>query len=176
MAIGERIRFIRNLRGMTQKYLGTLVGFPEKTADIRLAQYEAGSRTPKEDLTKALAGALDVSPLALDVPDIDSYYGLMHTLFALEDRYGLTIETRDGEVLFRIDPRKGKDATRISELVCAWAAIAKKYHAGEISRDEYDKWRYYYPQYDDTQITAKVPSQELNDAMVKALKSRLNKD
>ena len=176
MAIGERIRFIRNLRGMTQKYLGTLVGFPEKTADIRMAQYEAGTRSPKEDLTKALAGALDVSPLALDVPDIDSYYGLMHTLFALEDRYGLTIETKDGEVLFRVDPRKGKDATRISELVCAWAAIAKKYHAGEISRDEYDKWRYYYPQYDDTQITAKVPSQELTDAMVKALKSRLNKD
>ena len=176
MAIGERIRFIRNLRGMTQKYLGTLVGFPEKTADIRMAQYEAGSRTPKEDLTKALAGALDVSPLALDVPDIDSYYGLMHTLFALEDRYGLTIETRDGEVLFRIDPRKGKDATRISELVCAWAAIAKKYHAGEISRDEYDKWRYYYPQYDDTQITAKVPSQKLSDAIVKAFRSTLKED
>ena len=170
MAIGERIRFIRNLRGMTQKYLGTLVGFPEKTADIRMAQYEAGTRTPKEDLTKALAGALDVSPLALNVPDIDSYFGLMHTLFALEDRYGLTIETRDGEFLFRVDPRKGKDAARISELVCAWAAIAEKYHAGEISRDEYDKWRYYYPQYDDTQITAKVPSQELNDALVKALK------
>ena len=173
MAIGERIRFIRNLRGMTQKYLGTLVGFPEKTADIRLAQYEAGTRTPKEDLTKALAGALDVSPLALDVPDIDSYFGLMHTLFALEDRYGLTIETRDREVLFRIDPRKGKDAARISELVCAWDAVAEKYHAGEISRDEYDKWRYYYPQYDDMQITAIVPSQELSDAMAKALKDKL---
>ncbi|MCI7741369.1 MAG: helix-turn-helix domain-containing protein [Clostridiales bacterium] len=176
MAIGERIRFIRNLRGMTQKYLGTLVGFPEKTADIRMAQYEAGTRTPKEDLTKALASALDVSPLALDVPDIDSYFGLMHTLFALEDRYGLTIETRDGEVLFRIDPRKGKDAARISELVCAWAAIAEKYHAGEISRDEYDKWRYYYPQYDDTQITAKVPSQKLSDAIVKAFRSTLKED
>ena len=170
MAIGERIRFIRNLRGMTQKYLGTLVGFPEKTADIRMAQYEAGTRTPKEDLTKALAGALDVSPLALDVPDIDSYFGLMHTLFALEDRYGLTIETRDGEVLFRVDPRKGKDAARTSELVCAWAAIAEKYHAGEISRDEYDKWRYYYPRYDGTQITAKLPSQELSDVLATALK------
>ena len=32
----------------------------------------------KKDLTRALAGALDVSPLALDVPDIDSYFGLMH--------------------------------------------------------------------------------------------------
>ena len=30
MAIGERIRFIRNLRGMTQKILGTAAGFPEK--------------------------------------------------------------------------------------------------------------------------------------------------
>ena len=176
MAIGERIHFFRTMRGMTQKYLGMALGFPEKSADVRLAQYENGSRTPKADVTAALAQVLDVSPKALDVPDIDSYTGLMHTLFDLEDRYGLTIETRDGEVLFRIDPRKGKDATRISELVCAWAAIAKKYHAGEISRDEYDKWRYYYPQYDDTQITTKVPSQELSDAMVKALKGKINKD
>ena len=34
MAIGERIRFFRNLKGMTQKYLGMQVGFPEKTASI----------------------------------------------------------------------------------------------------------------------------------------------
>ena len=105
MAIGERIRFIRNLRGMTQKYLGTLVGFPEKTADIRMAQYEAGTRTPKESLTKALASALEVSPLALNTPDIDTYLGLMHTLFALEDRYGLTIEKRDGETPGLLLPR-----------------------------------------------------------------------
>lgn len=36
MAIGERIRFFRNLRGMTQKWLGQAVGFPQKTADIRV--------------------------------------------------------------------------------------------------------------------------------------------
>ena len=54
MAIGERIRFFRNLCGMTQKYLGQVVGFPEKTADIRMAQYESGSRTPKADLTNKL--------------------------------------------------------------------------------------------------------------------------
>lgn len=170
MAIGERIRFIRNLRGMTQKYLGTLVGFPEKTADIRMAQYEAGTRTPKEDLTKALAGALEVSPLALDIPDIDSYLGLMHTLFALEDRYGLTIEDRDGEVVFRIDPRRGREAARISEMVCAWAPVAEKYRAGEITKEEYDKWRYNYPQYDSSRIWVKVPSQELSDVLVEALK------
>ena len=58
IAIGERIRFFRNLRGMTQKYLGQVVGFPEKTADIRMAQYESGSRTPKADLTNTLANGV----------------------------------------------------------------------------------------------------------------------
>lgn len=36
MAIGERIKYIRNLKNFTQKYLGQLIGFPEKTADIRI--------------------------------------------------------------------------------------------------------------------------------------------
>ena len=56
-----------------RKYLGTIVGFPERSADVRLAQYETGTRKPKAELTAALAQALDVSPHALDVPDIDSY-------------------------------------------------------------------------------------------------------
>ena len=64
MAIGERIKYIRNLKNFTQKYLGQLIGFPEKTADIRIAQYESGTRTPKADITKELAKALEVSPLA----------------------------------------------------------------------------------------------------------------
>lgn len=97
MAIGERLHFFRIMRGMTQKYLGTLVGFPDKSADVRLAQYETGSRKPKADLTAALAQVLDVSPQALDVPDIDSYIRLMHTLFTLEDIYGLPSAKQTGK-------------------------------------------------------------------------------
>ena len=54
----------------------------------------------------------------------------------------MTIEIRDGEVLFRFDPRKGKDAARISEMVYAWAPVAEKYRAGEIGKEEYDQRRY----------------------------------
>lgn len=176
MAIGERIRFFRNLRGMTQKYLGTVVGFPEKTADIRMAQYESGSRTPKADLTENLAGVLGVSPLALSVPDIDSYLGLMHTLFTLEDRYGLTIEKGENGVSMRVDPRKGKDATELFEMINAWAEQAEKYRKGDISREGYDKWRYNYPKYDETSGYVKVPSQELSDEMIEAFKNRLKND
>lgn len=60
-----------------------------------------------------------------------------------------------------------------TDRVYALAPVAEKYRAGEISKDEYDKWRYNYPQYGDTQIWAKVPSQEFSDAMVKAFKDRL---
>ena len=176
MAIGERIRFFRNLRGMTQKYLGQLVGFPEKTADIRMAQYESGSRTPKADLTESLAGALGVSPLALSVPDIDSYLGLMHTLFTLEDRYGLTVETGENGVSLRVDPRKGKDAAELSEMLTAWAQQAEKLRNGDINREDYDKWRYNYPHFDETSGYVKVPSQQLSDAMVEAYKDRLKND
>ena len=176
MAIGERIRFFRNLRGMTQKYLGTVVGFPEKTADIRMAQYESGSRTPKADLTEILAGVLGVSPLALSVPDIDSYLGLMHTLFTLEDRYGLTVEKTENGVSMRVDPRKGKDAAELSKMLNAWAEQAEKYHNGDISREDYDKWRYNYPKYDASSGFVKVPSQQFSDTMVGAFKDRLKND
>ena len=161
---------------MTQKYLGTVVGFPEKTADIRMAQYESGSRTPKADLAENLAGVLGVSPLALSVPDIDSYLGLMHTLFTLEDRYGLTIEKGENGVSLRVDPRKGKDAAVLSEMLNAWAEQAEKYHSGDISREDYDKWRYNYPKYDETSGYVKIPSQTLSDAMVDVFKDRVNEN
>lgn len=145
MAIGERIRFIRNLRGMTQKYLGQLVGFPEKAADVRLAQYESGTRTPKADLTAALANVLDVSPKALDVPDIDSDIGLMHTLFTLEDLRGLTIGEIDGEICLRLDKSKGMTYVGMLEMFTTWQKEAKKLKTGEISKEDYDTWRYNYP-------------------------------
>ena len=139
MAIGERIHFFRTMRGMTQKYLGMALGFPEKSADVRLAQYENGSRTPKADVTAALAQALDVSPKALDVPDIDSYVGLMHTLFTLEDRYGLHTDEADGEICLKVDVRKSKDSARLHEMLCSWQQAAAMLEAGEISKEDYDK-------------------------------------
>lgn len=172
MAIGERIRFFRNLCGMTQKYLGIQVGFPEKTADIRMAQYESGTRTPKADLTNTLAEVLKVSPQALSVPDIESEQGLMHTLFALEDLYGLKVELVDGEAVLHIES-KGTEHLDTSELLSAWGEQAAKYKSGEITKEEYDKWRYNYPKYDTTGKWHKIPSQELSDAMLDIFKDKL---
>lgn len=145
MAIGERIRFFRNLRGMTQKYLGIQVGFPEKTADIRMAQYESGSRTPKADLTNNLAEVFGISAQALTVPDIDSYDDLMHTLFTLEDLYGIRIDKLSDEVCIRLDKGMGTNYITMFEMFSSWQKQAEKLKNGEITKEEYDTWRYNYP-------------------------------
>ena len=92
--------------------------------------------------------------------------GLMHTLFTLEDNYGLKISEVDGEVCLKVDVRKSKDAARLHEMLCSWQQAAAMLEAGEISKEDYDKWRYRYPEFDATQKTKKVMSQELHDRCV----------
>lgn len=166
MSFGERVHYFREMRGMTQKQLGIAAGLPEKSADVRMAQYETGNRTPKADLTAALALALQVSPQALRVPDIGSYTGLMHTLFALEDLYGLEVTELDGETVLRVNVRKGKDAARLHEMLCEWEEISQKYASGTITKEEYNQWRYQYPNQRNAPRHPKPISQGLSDLLL----------
>ena len=83
-------------------------------------------------MTAALAQALDVAPQALDIPEIDSYIGLMHTLFTLEDIYGLTASESDGELCLKINKNKNKDAAELLQMLTAWQEQAAKLYAEEI--------------------------------------------
>ena len=169
MAFGKRIKFFRNRKGMKQKELGELLGFLGKTSDVRVAQYETEARTPKADLVKEMAQIFGVSPRAINVPNIDSYLGLMHTLFALEDMYGIKIGEIDGELCLRLD-REHREYQHLFEPFHTWQQMAAKLESGEISQEEYDNWRYNNPDLDTSEIRAKVPSLELSDELIKALK------
>lgn len=58
-------------------------------------------------------------------------------------------------------------------IICAaWQEQAAKLTTEEISREEYDQWRYNYPKFDTTQQWANVPSKELSDALVKTFKDK----
>lgn len=148
MAIGERIRFIRNLRGITQKALGISAGLPEKTADIRIAQYESGVRVPKQELTSQIADVLGISPNALNVPDIDICTGVMHTLFTLEDLYGFIISEHDGQPVIKLNPNCDK-YPQLHRMLLDWLKKKQMLSSGAITREEYDDWRYGYVPEDD---------------------------
>ena len=91
---GMRIRHFRILCGMTQKALDVAVGFPQDSADVRIAQYESGARTPKRELLCQLAAALSVSPSQLAIPRIKSSEELCGLLAALEDECGIELSPR----------------------------------------------------------------------------------
>ena len=162
MAIGQRIKFFRNRKGMTQKQLGEILGFLGKTSDVRMAQYESEARIPKQELVNEMAQFLEISPHALTVPNIDTYVGLMHTLFALEDMYGLKIGEIEGEVCLRLD-KSNHSYLSMFDMLHAWQTQAARLENGEISKEEYDTWRYRYPELDTFQIRKKVPSQEIGE-------------
>jgi transcriptional regulator with XRE-family HTH domain len=164
MSIGERIHFFRTMRGMTQKFVGMRLGFSERSADVRVAQYESDARTPKRELLENIAGVLGVDPLALTVPDIDSLFGVMHTFFALEDRYDLRAEYDGSKGIIKIVPGYNYIISEdLAELVDSWAKQAEKYRAGEITKEEYNNWRYTFPSSDPTASSLIVSPEELCD-------------
>ena len=170
MALGERINFFRRKNNMTMNYLGRLLGFTPKSADVRIAQYEKDQKTPKDDLIDQIAAVFKISPRALKVPDIDTYDGLMHTLFALEDIYGIYAGRIDGEICLRLNKQVTQPGTSLWNSIEAWADEKDKLKNGDISLSEYDEWRYNYPRDDHSQIRAHVIPQELSDAILEGLK------
>ena len=159
MAIGQRIKFFRNLRKLTQKELGQKLGFPYRAADVRVAQYEAEKRIPKEDLLNLFAKSLYVAPAALNVPEIDTYVGLMHTLFALEDTYGFKINKIEEQLCITLDTHN-KSFPIMFENLNSWQVIFQKLQDGEITQEEYDQWRYTYPKIQAEQFIQAIHSRK----------------
>ena len=145
MAFGERIRKFRNMIGMTQQELGTKLGFSEKSAVIRVGQYENENRKPKQDMINNMAYIFDVASESITVPDIDNYIGLMHTLFALEDRYGLTVTMLDGQICLKQDINHPNYSDSLADDLRSWYDKKSKLTSGSILASEYDHWRYNFP-------------------------------
>lgn len=92
MRIGQRIKTIREARGMTRAELGVLVGLDQN----RVQQYENGRRKPKLPLLKKIAEALGVSKIALMEPTFADHICTMHALFQMEEKLDIRVVEKDG--------------------------------------------------------------------------------
>lgn len=70
----------------------------------------------------------------------------------------------------------GTNYITMLEMFSAWQEQSEKLKNGEIIKEEYDQWRYNYPQYDTTQKWAKVPSQDLSNSLMHAFTKQLKSD
>ena len=85
MKLGARIRKIRMFRNITQKELGCRLGYGENSADVRIAQYESGQRTPKQETLIRIAEILEVDVRNFLSPGIATMDELMETLFWMDE-------------------------------------------------------------------------------------------
>ncbi len=137
MKIGEKIRKFRTEKGLSQKELAKMAGLSEPA----IRNYELGNRTPSDKQIDAIAGALDISPFAISNPDIESYIGVMHTLFALEEEYGATLVCEPGATYITF-PAGSDLRSRLSD----WGEVFAKLKDGSMTKEEYKEWKDTYPE------------------------------
>jgi hypothetical protein len=77
--------------------------------------------------------------------------------------YGLKISTTDGAPCLYLDRSISAPGSQLDTMFHAWQQQAQKLENGEISKEEYDEWRYKYPELDTSQRWARIPSDEINE-------------
>ena len=166
MTVGEKIKKIRTFRGMTQKELGLAIGFEEKGADNRIAQYETNYRVPKRELLDKIAQALRVDRQNFYTVQPGCAEDFMRTFFWLdEDSPGsirlLQLVRNPGKCNVSDDksvryndsdewPAHAPvgmwiDYGLVNEFLREWGLRKEQLKSGEISEDEYFEWKINWP-------------------------------
>ena len=138
MTIGQRIKKARLHRGLTQRQLGMLVGFPENSADARIAQYEASDRKPRTQIKYKLSEVLGINPR----------YFFMHENFIFEDIF-LTLLELDEGCKIDLTPVCGRSRTRVTihfdyeemdDFLLDWIEQKQALAENKITKKDYMDW------------------------------------
>ncbi len=136
MTSGEKIKKIRELKGLSRKELAFLCGMSEFT----IRNYEQGVRNISSKQLEIIATKLGVNINALSNPTAaDTFVSVAHILFDFEDEFGLAVSQEDGFLCIRAEE------LTTNNFLLEWYTMKEKLDKGEITREEYDMWRYNYP-------------------------------
>ena len=100
----------------------------------------------------------------------------MHTFFALKDEYGFKISTdKNGLPCITLD-EEHQAYDQIVPMLFAWLTQYSKLKQGELSQDEYDNWRYNYPNIEPTTgFVRNAISDDLDTELQDALSEEMKK-
>ena len=121
---GYRIRTYRKLRDMSQQELGVKCGFPVKSANLRIRQYETNKQLPRDkEFLKAIANALKVEENSIFDFDISNTALVSHLLFELEEYAGLKIQKENGHITLSFDNNEEWEF-----ILENWLEMNEEYH------------------------------------------------
>ena len=122
---GTKIKYLRQLRKLTMKALGEKLGFDEKNAAVRIAQWERGTRNPSADSMKQLSQALEVDLERLFQNTDDPVSGLI-----------------DHIIWSELTERKDLDAdfARLAAFIGEFLRRRADCRAGKVTNEDYIEW------------------------------------
>lgn len=140
MTIGEKIKYFRNMREISQDTLGQLSGINTST----IKKYEYGIRNPKPDQLLKIANALGISiNLFMDF-DIETISDVLSLLFKLDDQIDIKFEAdKDDEGVF--EPSTVKMSFKnpiINKKICAYMEALEAKENLISSKEQYSDEEY----------------------------------
>ncbi len=150
MTIGEKVKTARNHRGLTQREHGIKLGFDEKSADVRIAQYESGTRTPKVEFLAEIASILDMNTNSLKKPYLGNTETFIHLLFDLEQESRKTHTNKFSIISVPDELGNPQPAIQfhnnlLNEFLSEWQLRRKDLNGGIITEEEYEEWMMIFP-------------------------------
>lgn len=110
---------------MTQRELGIRLGYKENGADVRIAQYEADQRRPKEETLYQIAEILEVNPFHFMRLEEGSPEEVIRSLLWLEEEKPDLIQH-----------------LKIGIIVWEWLSKKEAVRMGIMTEEEYQEWKW----------------------------------
>lgn len=171
MTLGQKIKQIRLLRGLTQEDLAEKAGLERRNGSIRISQYESDKRIPNNDVIEMLSNALDVSPFVFLSADFSENSKLIHYLYNLESNFNITVSKCDSGISIHFPDRLETDIIKLSETYTKdelidriaelpllsniygnlyrelekWCEKKEEKNSNNLTREEYEEWKLKFP-------------------------------
>ena len=164
MTTGEKIKYFRNIRGISQEMLGQLSGINSAT----IKKYEYGIRNPKPDQLLKIANALGISINIFMDFDIETVSDVLSLLFKLDDQVDMKFEAdKDEEGDFK--PSTVKMSFKhpiINKKLCTYMKALEIRENMINSKDDYSEEEYNASLQNINENIEEIKQHLLDDSMV----------
>lgn len=140
MDLGERIRYVRKFRKMTQLELAEKCGLGnDDNARTRISQYENGSRTPKAETLEKICEALNISSYYITTKEHMAIYDFVYMLFDFDCNDFFNIKKENDRYYIDLDYN-----TILDGFMEEWMQKKEDLRNKNITMDEYIEWKINY--------------------------------
>lgn len=135
MTTGDKIKKIRNYRGLTQKQLGERSGIHE----VAIRKYELNKVMPKQEQLLKIANALSVPLNTFYEYHIDERPDILPLLFAIDEQFPLKIERKGKKYTLEFDDDS------LNRFLHNWMSLKEMLDEGFETQQNYELWKLLCP-------------------------------